>query len=69
MLDIVFKNGKPLAAVPGGSVFNSMVSLGRTAGRDFPDVRLIMESQVGDDYVADIVSSFMQENGLGLEGM
>ena len=69
VLDIVFKNGKPLAAVPGGSVFNSMVSLGRTAGRDFPDVRLIMESQVGDDYVADIVSSFMQENGLGPEGM
>ena len=69
VLDIVFKDGQPLAAVPGGSVFNSMVSLGRTVGPGFPDVQLVMESQMGHDYVADIISDFMQENGLSLDGM
>lgn len=33
VLDIVFRNNQPQAAVPGGSVFNAMVSLGRTAAR------------------------------------
>ena len=28
VLDIVFREGQPQAAVPGGSVFNSMISLG-----------------------------------------
>ena len=69
VLDIVFKNGQPVAAVPGGSVFNSMLSLGRTVGRQFPDVKLIMESQVGDDYVADLVTSFMAENNVSIEGI
>ena len=69
VLDIVFRNSQPQAAVPGGSVFNSMVSLGRTAGKLFPDVKLLMESQLGDDYVADIVSEFMAGNGVGIEGM
>ena len=49
VLDIVFREGQPQAAVPGGSVFNSMISLGRTAGRLSPEIRLLMESQVGDD--------------------
>ena len=29
VLDIVFRNNQPQAAVPGGSTFNSMISLGR----------------------------------------
>ena len=32
VFDIVFKDGKPQAAVPGGSVLNAIISLGRTAG-------------------------------------
>ena len=36
VLDILFRNGQPQAAVPGGSVFNAMVSLGRTIGRSRP---------------------------------
>lgn len=28
VLDIIFKNGKPTEAVPGGSTFNGIVSLG-----------------------------------------
>lgn len=31
ILDIVFKDNKPVAAVPGGSTFNAIISLGRTA--------------------------------------
>lgn len=69
VLDIVFREGQPLAAVPGGSVFNSMVSLGRTLGRTNPEVRLIMHSQTGDDAVADIMTSFMAKNGLSTEGI
>lgn len=64
VLDIVFKNNQPQAAVPGGSVFNAMVSLGRTAGRLNPTVRLLMASQTGDDPVADIITDFMGQNRL-----
>ena len=69
VLDIVFKDNQPQAAVPGGSVFNSMISLGRTAGVRLPEVALLMESQVGDDYVADIVTDFMRANNVGTEGI
>ena len=69
VLDIVFREGQPQAAVPGGSVFNSMISLGRTAGRLSPEIRLLMESQVGDDAVADLVADFMEKNGVGIEGI
>lgn len=64
VLDIVFKNNQPQAAVPGGSVFNAMVSLGRTAGRLCPGTRLVMASQTGDDAVAGIITGFMRENHL-----
>lgn len=30
ILDILFKNQQPISAVPGGSCFNSIISLGRT---------------------------------------
>ena len=29
ILDILFKDSQPMAAVPGGSVFNGIISLGR----------------------------------------
>ena len=69
VLDIVFQDMKPQAAVPGGSTFNAMISLGRTAGRDFPEVGLRMVSQIGDDPVGDFVFSFMQENRVGTGAM
>ena len=64
VLDIVFKERQPQAAVPGGSVFNAMVSLGRTVGKAWPDTRLLMASQTGDDAVAGIITDFMHENRL-----
>ena len=68
-LDIVLQDMKPQAAVPGGSTFNAMISLGRTAGRDFPEVGLRMVSQIGDDPVGDLVFSFMRENRVGTDAM
>ena len=29
VLDIIFRDGQPIGAVPGGSVFNGVISLGR----------------------------------------
>ena len=69
VLDIIFRGGQPQAAVPGGSTFNAMVSLGRTVGRKWPEVALRMVTQTGDDAVADIVSAFMKENRLSTEAV
>ena len=62
VLDIVFKCGQPKSAVPGGSTFNSMISLGRTVGRLYPDVPIVMVTQIGKDMVGDIILSFMRDN-------
>lgn len=67
VFDIVFKNGQPQAAVPGGSTFNSIISLGRTAARDFPGTTVRMVTSTGDDHVGDVVSSFLADNGVSTE--
>ena len=64
VLDIIFRDDAPLAAVPGGSTFNAMISLGRTVRRDFPDIQTVMVTETGDDHVGDIVVSFMEANGV-----
>ena len=56
VLDIVFKNDKPVEAVPGGSTFNAMVSLGRVGA----NVSFVTET--GDDHVGTIVRSFLAQN-------
>ncbi|MDR2809124.1 MAG: carbohydrate kinase [Tannerellaceae bacterium] len=56
ILDILFKNGQPQAAVPGGSVFNGFVSLGRLG------VPLVFISELGNDKVGEMIRSFMEEN-------
>ncbi len=58
ILDIIFRGDQPSAAVPGGSVFNAVVSL-RRAG---VDVRFI--SETGNDHVGDIILRFMRENDI-----
>lgn len=64
ILDIIFRNDVPVSAVPGGSTFNAMISLGRTAVRDFRDVSIHMVTETGTDHVGDIVTSFMESNGV-----
>ncbi len=66
VFDIVFKDGKPQAAVPGGSVFNAIISLGRTAGTaaGCAAPRVIMATQMGKDNVAEIITGFMRRNNV-----
>lgn len=56
--DIVFKNGVPTKGVPGGSVFNAMITLGRLG------VQPHFISEVGNDAVGKSIMEFMKENGL-----
>ena len=58
VLDILFKNDQPQKAVPGGSTFNSIVSLGR-AGVDCAIV-----TETGSDHVGDLICAFLQSNGV-----
>lgn len=58
ILDILFSNNKPFVAVPGGSAFNAMVSLGRL------NVPACFVSETGDDKVGNLIRSFMEENNL-----
>lgn len=69
VLDIVLRNGQALAAVPGGSTFNAIISLGRTAGRRFPGLPIVMITQTGDDQVADIMTDFMARNNVSADGV
>lgn len=61
VMDIVFKDGQPQRAVPGGSTFNSMVSLGRCG------VPAEFLSEIGKDKVGDIIRDFMTWNGVSSE--
>ena len=63
ILDILFKNNQPTAAVPGGSVFNGLVSLGRAG------VNVTFISEVGGDHVGDIILNFMEENGISTDSV
>ena len=62
VLDIIFADNQPQRAVPGGSTFNAMISLGRVFADvvDAPMVKMITET--GDDHVGNIITSFMQQN-------
>ena len=58
LLDIIFREGQPTAAVPGGSVFNGIVSLARAG------VPVCFISETGNDRVGDIILRFMRDNGI-----
>lgn len=61
VLDILFKNDQPQKAVPGGSTFNSIVSLGRAG------VPCVMITQTGSDHIGDIICEFLRKNGVSDE--
>ena len=56
ILDIIFRNDQPHQAIPGGSVFNGLISLGRL------NVPVSFISEVGNDRVGDIILNFMEDN-------
>ena len=61
VLDILFKDDQPQKAVPGGSTFNSIVSLGRAG------VACAMVTEAGGDHVGDIICRYLQDNGVSSE--
>ena len=58
VLDIIFRDDQPVKAVPGGSSFNAIISIGRTG------TPCIMATEVGDDHVGDIVTNFLKDNNV-----
>ena len=63
ILDIIFKNGKPIAAVPGGSTYNAMVSLGRSG------IPAALISETGHDRVGDYIIQFLRDNGVNADNV
>lgn len=58
ILDILFRDGQPQAAIPGGSVYNAVISLGRMG----QNVTFI--SETGNDRVGEMILANMRENGV-----
>ena len=61
VLDILFKDDQPQKAVPGGSTFNSIVSLGRAG------VPCAMVTEAGGDHIGDIICRYLSNNGVSPE--
>lgn len=58
VFDIIFKEDKPVSAVPGGSTFNSMISMGRCG------LEATFLSETGDDHIGDLVCAYLEKNGV-----
>ena len=63
VLDIIFKNDQPMAAVPGGSVFNGIISLGRSG----IDTSFI--SETGNDRVGKKIINFLKDNNVNTDNI
>ena len=61
ILDILFRDGQPVAAVPGGSTFNSLISVGRAG------VPCTFVGYTGADRVGEQTADFLRSNGVGTE--
>ena len=58
VLDIIFKDDQPIGAVPGGSTFNGIISLGRCG------VNASFISETGNDRIGRRIVSFLKDNGV-----
>lgn len=58
VLDIIFKYGQPQAAKAGGSVLNSVVSMGRM------ELPVSFISEYGLDDVGNLIDNFLKNNGV-----
>lgn len=56
ILDIIFKNDQPIGAVPGGSMFNGLISLGRVG------LNTAFISETGNDRVGRSIIRFLEQN-------
>ena len=57
VLDIIFRDDQPIHAVPGGSTFNAIISLGRCG------VKTTFISETGDDHIGRMIIKFLEDNG------
>jgi fructokinase len=57
VLDIIFRNDQPISAIPGGSTFNAIISLGRSG------VEAGFISETGNDRVGRNIIKFLRDNG------
>lgn len=62
-LDIIFRDEKPIGAVPGGSTFNAIISLGRSG------VPCTFISEVGNDRVGKTIKNFLINNGVNADNV
>ena len=69
VFDVIFRNDQPQSATPGGSTFNAMISLGRVVRKSFPEVGIVMVTEVGDDHIGDVVTAFMESNGVSTQAV
>jgi len=58
VLDIIFKDDKPMEAVPGGSTFNAIISLGRCG------ISTSFVSETGNDRIGKRILDFLRQNGV-----
>ena len=58
VMDILFKEDKPIDAVPGGSAFNSVISIGRVG------VPCAFIGYTGKDHVGDLTVDFLKANSV-----
>lgn len=58
VFDIIFKEGAPQAGKAGGSMLNSMVSMGRAG------LPVSFISEFGNDAVGNLIADFLRENGV-----
>ena len=63
VLDIIFKDNKPVEAVPGGSAFNAITSLGRCGGSTS------FISEAGNDHVGKYIIEFLKSNGVNADNV
>ena len=63
--DIIFRDDQPQRAVPGGSTFNAMISLGRMLGKDDDGkCQCVMITETGDDHIGQMIIRFMEHNNV-----
>lgn len=63
VLDIIFRGDQPIRAVPGGSAFNAMISLGRAG------VPAAFISETGNDRVGQNVKNYLAANHVDASGV
>ena len=56
ILDVIFKNDQPIGAVPGGSMFNGLISLGRVG------MYAGFISETGNDRIGRKIIKFLEDN-------